>query len=501
MDTSTPRQRQFVLDTNVLISDPMAPLKFDEHTVVIPMTVLEELDHLKDSPQVRHASISKDARLAIQNLKKIIGNASSEAIHDGVPIGGKSAGHLRVINDYSLDDSADKALLGSHLPNTPDNRIITTSLYLAKTEKDVDTVLVTKDINMQLKARAAGLDRVEDYLNEQQLDDISYLACGYATVPFDFLATLSTVQSRNDKQKTFYTVQIADLTTELSDSMHLNQFWIEDGEQGEGCDETDADGKVFCVRAIDELTVEIELFRKSHLMKANAFGIKPRNLKQALALYALLDEKIDLVQLTGPAGSGKTLLALAAALEQSSKSGERKIYDKIIVTRSTPDMAEDIGFLPGSEEEKMAPWLAAFTDSLEVLAAGSGSTKGHTSDKPQGADAIQISIAMMRQHANLQFKAITFMRGRSLQSTFLILDETQNLTPHQMRTMITRIGQGSKLVILGNLNQIDNSKYVSALSSGLTHAVDKMKNYAGSVVVSLPGGQRSALSSFAEENL
>lgn len=500
MDTSTQRQRQFVLDTNVLISDPMAPLKFDEHTVVIPMTVLEELDHLKDSAQVRHASISKDARLAIQNLKKIIGNSSSEDIHKGVPIGGKSTGRLRVLNDYSRDDTFDKSR-GNTLPDTPDNRIITTSLYLAKTEKDVDTILVTKDINMQLKARAAGLDRVEDYLNEQQLDDISYLACGYASVPFDFLLTLSTVQSRNEKQKTFYTVQVADLTTELSDSMHLNQFWIEDGEQCEDSDGSDADAKVFCVRAIDEFTVELELFNKAHLMKKNAFGIKPRNLKQALALYALLDEKIDLVQLTGPAGSGKTLLALAAALEQSSKLGERRIYDKVIVTRSTPDMAEDIGFLPGSEEEKMSPWLAAFTDSLEVLAAGSGNTAGHTNDKPQGADAIQTSVSLIRQHANMQFKSLNFMRGRSLQRTFCIIDETQNLTPHQMRSMITRIGQGSKLVILGNLSQIDNSKYVTALSSGLTHAVDKMKGYAGSVVVSLPGGQRSALASFAEENL
>lgn len=490
MDTSTPRSRQFVLDTNVLISDPMAPLKFDEHTVVIPMTVLEELDHLKDSPQVRHASISKDARLAIQNLKKIIGNASAEDIHKGVPIGGKNGGHLRVINDYSRDGATESELNGN-LPNTPDNRIITTSLSLSRNEKGIDTVLVTKDINMQLKARAAGLDRVEDYLNEQQLDDISYLACGYASVPFDFLSTLSTVESRNEKRKTFYTVQIADLTNELNDTMHLNQFWIEDGD--------DDDTRVYCVRAIDELTVELELFQAANLMKTDAFGIKPRNLKQALALHALLDDKIDLVQLTGPAGSGKTLLALAAALDQSSKLGERKLYDKVIVTRSTPDMAEDIGFLPGSEEEKMAPWLAAFTDSLEVL-AGTGVAAGHSSDKPQGADAMQVSIGLIRQHANMQFKSINFMRGRSLQRTFAILDECQNLTPHQMRSMITRIGQGSKLVVLGNLNQID-SKYVTALSSGLTHAVDKMKSYAGSVVMSLPGGQRSQLASFAEENL
>ena len=202
-----------------------------------------------------------------------------------------------------------------------------------------------------------------------------------------------------------------------------------------------------------------------------------------MALHALLDPHIDLVVLTGPAGSGKTLLALAAALEMVV---ERNMYDKIIVTRSTPEIAESIGFLPGTEEEKMLPWLAAITDSLEVLHKHDENTKG--------------SMNYIMEKANIQYKSVNFMRGRSIQNSIVILDESQNLTASQLKTIITRCGEGTKIIVGGNLAQID-SNYLSAVTSGLTYLVEKFKYFSGSATINLDGVVRSRLASFAEENL
>ena len=219
------------------------------------------------------------------------------------------------------------------------------------------------------------------------------------------------------------------------------------------------------------------------LMHKHAWGVHPKNIYQAMALYALLEPSIDLVILTGPAGCGKTLLALAAALEMVI---ERGMYDKVIVTRNTPEIAESIGFLPGSEEEKMAPWLAAITDSLEVL---------HKSDEHPHA-----SVNYIMEKANIQFKSINFMRGRSIQHAIVILDECQNLTAAQLKTIITRCGEGTKLICSGNLAQID-SNYLTAVTSGLTYIVERFKNFEGSTTINLSGVVRSRLASFAEANL
>ncbi|MFQ3198687.1 MAG: PhoH-like ATPase, partial [Paraglaciecola sp.] len=216
---------------------------------------------------------------------------------------------------------------------------------------------------------------------------------------------------------------------------------------------------------------------------SRAWGISPKNIGQAMAFHALLDPHIDLVILTGPAGSGKTLLALAAALEMVV---EKNMYDKIIVTRSTPEIAESIGFLPGTEEEKMAPWLAAITDSLEVLHKHDENVKG--------------SMSYIMEKANIQFKSVNFMRGRSIQNAIVILDESQNLTASQLKTIITRCGEGTKLICSGNLAQID-SNYLSAVTSGLTYIVEKFKNFSGSATINLDGVVRSRLAEFAEEQL
>lgn len=202
-----------------------------------------------------------------------------------------------------------------------------------------------------------------------------------------------------------------------------------------------------------------------------------------MALQALLDPDIDLVILTGPAGCGKTLLAMAAALELVV---ERNRYDKVIVTRNTPEIAESIGFLPGTEEEKMMPWLAAITDTLEVL---------HKNDvNPTG------SMNYIMEKANIQFKSINFMRGRSIQNSIVLLDECQNLTASQIKTMITRMGEGTKLICCGNLAQID-SNYLTAVTSGLTYIVERFKDFEGSANVYLNGVVRSRLAEYAEEHL
>jgi PhoH-like ATPase len=241
----------------------------------------------------------------------------------------------------------------------------------------------------------------------------------------------------------------------------------------------------FAARVVkkDQQQMELLDLGRARLLARQAWGIKPQNIYQGMALNALLDPNIELVILTGPAGCGKTLLALASALEMVVEQG---IYDKVLVTRNTPEIAESIGFLPGTEEEKMAPWLAAITDSLEVL---------HKNDENPSS-----SLGYIMEKANIQFKSVNFMRGRSIQNAVVLLDECQNLTASQLKTIITRCGEGTKLICSGNLSQID-SNYLTAVTSGLTYIVERFKDFEGSATVNLKGVVRSRLAKFAEENL
>ena len=256
------------------------------------------------------------------------------------------------------------------------------------------------------------------------------------------------------------------------DSVFINEYVLDQ--------ETD-----FAARVISKDDKELQLLDlgRSRLMSRKAWGITPKNIYQAMAMNALMDPDIELVILTGPAGCGKTLLALASALEMVIEQG---VYDKVLVTRNTPEIAESIGFLPGTEEEKMAPWLAAITDSLEVL---------HKHDENPSS-----SLNYIMEKANVQFKSVNFMRGRSIQNAVVLLDECQNLTASQLKTIITRCGEGTKLVCSGNLAQID-SNYLTAVTSGLTYIVERFKDFEGSATVNLNGVVRSRLAQFAEENL
>ncbi|MEI8596679.1 PhoH family protein [Photobacterium sp. Hal280] len=453
-------RKVFVLDTNILLHEPLAIYSFKEHDVVIPMTVLEELDRIKDSKR----DVARDARVAIRALEDIFHDATPEQISAGIPLTeqGDHKGRIAIFADYEIHETvhafADKA---------GDNRILNGVLYLQNHYAPRKVVLITKDINMRLRAKGAGVFYVDDYRSDQLIDDVSLLTKGFHRYPASFWERVGECHSEKRGRSTLHT-----LPQELFESPFVNQYLIDE--------DTDFAARI---QSLDGEMVTLKDLGQERLMHRQAWGIHPKNIYQGMAMDALLDPDIDLVILTGPAGCGKTILAMAAALELVIEKG---MYDKIIVTRNTPDIAESIGFLPGTEEEKMMPWLAAVTDTMEALHKHDVCTDG--------------SMKYIFEKANIQFKSINFMRGRSIQNAFVLLDECQNLTASQIKTIITRCGEGTKLVCSGNLAQID-STYLSPVTSGLTYIVERFKNFEGSANIYLNGVVRSRLAEFAEENL
>lgn len=455
----TTHPRLYVLDTNVLIHDPNALLNFQEHQVAIPMTVLEELDHLKTS---KH-SVAAESRQAIRLIDQLLGEATPPQVEQGVPIQrGKGAprGSLSI-----LMSRLDTTLSG--LPeHLNDNKIINQLVELQGRRPDVEVVLVSKDINMRLKARACGV-AAEDYHTDQLVDDVALLSRGYHTVPGSFWQKVGKVDTRQEIGRTLHRVQLSDGLP----NVHVNEFIV------------DEQGFVGWVKEVHKNHLLLLDLHQEPLLHQEAWGLKPRDIYQALALYALLDPDIHLVNLTGAAGSGKTILALAAAIEQTMVS---KRYRRIIATRSVQGLDEDIGFLPGTEAEKMEPWLGAITDNLEALHMDDENTHG--------------SVDYILQRVPLQFKSLNYIRGRSFQQSLILIDECQNLTPHQMKTIITRAGNGSKVICLGNLAQID-TPYLSATSSGLTYLTERFKDFPHGVHITLQGVPRSLLAEYAEAHL
>ncbi|MFM5180064.1 PhoH family protein [Aeromonas veronii] len=451
-------RKLFILDTNVLLHEPLAIYSFKEHDVLIPMTVLEELDNIKD----RNKDVSRDARVAIRALEDVFRDATPDQITQGVPLAGEASGNICIFSDHHLPQDAEV-----FTDKEADNRIINAALYLQKHELKRQVVLVTKDINMRLKAKGAGLAHVEDYRSDQLIDDIRLLAKGFQVVPGSFWERVGECESETHGRDTIHVID-----ANLLEGAHVNQYLVDEEN-------------FFAARVLshDGNKIRIKDLGRERLLSRKAWGVHPKNVYQGMALDALLDPHIDLVILTGPAGCGKTLLAMAAALELVIEKG---IYEKVIVTRNTPEIAESIGFLPGTEEEKMMPWLAAVTDTLEVL---------HKQDENMSG-----SLSYIMEKANIQFKSVNFMRGRSIQNTFVLLDECQNLTASQIKTIITRCGEGTKIVCSGNLAQID-SNYLSPVTSGLTYIVERFKDFDGSANIFLNGVVRSRLASFAEENL
>lgn len=451
--------KAYVLDTNVLIHDPNAILNFEENIVVIPITVLEELDRLKAS----NKPIAADCRSAIRLIDKYIGAADPETIRQGVPL-------VRGPNEDAF--GAISVLMGNGLTNrylpgdVADNIIINELVALQTNSPDTKIVLVTKDLNMRLKARSCGI-HAEDYHNDQLISDVKNLTKGYIEVPGSFWDEVTSVDTKQHQGYTTHTVPREDLDCEL----FVNEFIM------------DEQGFVGRVLEVTEEAVEILHLNHDELLNDEAWGLNPRNIHQAIALNLLLDPDVHLVNITGAAGSGKTILALAAAIEMTV---EQKLYNKIIVTRSTPPLAEEHGFLPGTEEEKMDPWLGGISDNIEAL---------HANDVNAHA-----SIEYVREKANIQFKSLNYIRGRSFQRSVILIDECQNLTPYQMKAILTRAGEGSKVICLGNLAQID-TPYLTPISSGLSYMFERFKGFCHGGSVQLHGVPRSILAEYAEANL
>jgi len=374
----------FILDTNILLHDPLAFLNFDEHNVIIPMVVLEELDKIKD----RNKDVSREARVAIRSLEEVLKEATPEEIVAGVPLNRVHGDHqangtLAIFPDYQLEQTESMLSLTEN-----DHRIIQAALEIQRERAPAGAVLVTKDINMRLKAKGAGMKYVEDYRTDQLIDDIRLLTKGFYKFEGDFWSQVGEVKTQQEGRDAYHTV-----SRELLPQVFANEYIIDS-----------TDSFAARVEGYDNETVTLMDLSVERMMSYGAWGVHPKNIYQAMALHALLDTSMDMVILTGPAGSGKTFLALSAALQMVVEQG---IYEKIIVTRNTPEIAESIGYLPGTEEEKMAPWLSAITDSLEAL---------HKHD-----ESMESSLNYIMKKANIQFKSLNFMRGRSIQNAIVIL--------------------------------------------------------------------------------
>ena len=457
----------FVLDTNVLMHDPMSIFRFEEHDVFLPMITLEELDgHKKGMSEV-----SRNVRQVSRELDALAADGLPDPTQ-GIPLA--KTGHREAIGRLFFQTTFMDTRLPEGLPQgKADNQILGVVQALRGQIKDREVVLVSKDINMRIKARALGLP-AEDYFNDKTLEDGDLLYTGVLALPADFWEHHGkTMESWQQAASTYYRI-----SGPLVPALLINQFvYLEaPGASPLYARVTEITGKTAVLRTLREFTHQ----------KNAVWGVTARNREQNFALNLLMDPDCDFITLTGTAGTGKTLMTLAAGLAQVL---DDRRYTEIIVTRVTVPVGEDIGFLPGTEEEKMGPWMGALDDNLEVLARSDGAA---------GEWGRAATNDLVR--SKIKIKSLNFMRGRTFLNKFVIIDEAQNLTPKQMKTLITRAGPGTKIVCLGNLAQID-TPYLTEGSSGLTYAVDRFKGWPHSGHVTLARGERSRLADYASEVL
>lgn len=466
-----PDKKLFVLDTNVLIHDPSSIFRFQEHDIFIPMIVLEELDHSKKGL----TEMARNVRQVSRFLDDLIRGANQQTIQDGLPLSLIERGALPAdadkIGRLYFQTRAMTELLPETMPGrTADNSILGIVLALKKQLPNVNVILVSKDINMRIKAATLDLP-AEDYHNDQVLDDIDLLYSGATALAEDFWELHgSKMESWQEKDRTFYRLE-----DPLVAEWYPNQYlYIEKDSNFEAI-----------VRECDQRQAILELAKDYRSKHNNVWGITAKNREQNYAFNVLLDPEIDFVTLLGTAGTGKTLLALAAGLTMTM---EQKVYNEIIMTRETVAIGEDIGFLPGTEEEKMAPWMGALMDNLELL--------GNRSGRNEWEQNATSNLLMNR----VKIRSLNFMRGRTLLNRYLIIDEAQNLTAKQLKTLITRAGPGTKIICIGNLSQID-TPYLTATTSGLTYVVDRFKRWPHSAHITLRRGERSRLADYASDTL
>ncbi|BBD80020.1 PhoH family protein [Aerosticca soli] len=458
----TASKRIYALDTNVLLHDPTALFRFEEHDIFIPMTVLEELDEKKKGG----SEVSRNGRQVSRFLNELIERGNGQGIEQGLALVSPQGLNLKRRADVGRLYFQERTGNGQ---GKADNQILAAVIELRDEHPECAVILVTKDINLRIKAKIYGI-HAEDYENDRALDDFALLYTGSTELPEDFWDRHPEVESWSERGRTFYRLE-----RHAGEDWHPNQCLFLPGENA-------VELRVLALDATHATLVLLD--DHSHANHA-VWGITARNREQNFALNVLMDPDVDFVTLLGTAGTGKTLLALAAGLAQVM---DMQRYREIIMTRATVSVGEDIGFLPGTEEEKMTPWMGALTDNLEVLA--------HPEEGGSWARAATNDLLASR----IKIRSLNFMRGRTFLSRYLIIDEAQNLTSKQMKTLITRAGPGTKIVCLGNVEQID-TPYLTETTSGLTYAIDRFKDWEHSAHITLRRGERSRLADFASEAL
>jgi PhoH-like ATPase len=468
MDKSKTGLRLFVLDTNILMNDPSAIYHFDEHDIYLPMVVLEELDNHKTGV----SEIARNVRQTNRMLVELMSNATHEQIAAGLPIPSymNSDNKLGSGRLYFQTDEFTQVIPTTLPGHKVDNTILATALGLQKKyEGKKQVVIISKDINLRIKAGILGIP-AEDYYNDQVVDDVNLLHRGLHILENDFWDThAKDMDSWQEGGRTFYKV-----------SGPLVAHW-----NPNDCISTEDNQFQAIIKKLQGNNAVVQLVRDYTQAKHSVWGINARNREQNFSLNLLLDPDIDFVTLQGSAGTGKTLLTIAAGLTQVM---DQNRYNEILMTRVTIPVGEDIGFLPGTEEEKMTPWMGALMDNLEVL---HGTQVGGSFGRGATQDLLQNKI---------KIRSLNFMRGRTFLNRYIIIDEAQNLTPKQIKTLVTRAGPGSKIVCLGDIKQID-TPYLTETTSGLTFAVDRFKHWEYSAHMTLTRGERSRLAFYAAEHL
>ncbi len=454
--------KHFVLDTNVLLHNPASLFMFKEHEVIIPFAVLEELDKFKKETD----DVGRNAREVVRQLDAL---RKKGHLAEGVQWNGEG-GTVRVM--FSVDERP-----RSLSAEAPDNHII--GVAWALTQQNKRAILITKDINVRIKSDALGI-HTEDF--EAQKVDIHHLYAGYTQldVPGNVIDSLY-----EEKQ-----LDLADLAEHLVETLADGQtqpLHIHENQFVQLRDALDESHTGLARRLADtEHLIPVQAPRKP------VSGIMARNVQQTMALDLLLDDEVKLVTLLGTAGTGKTLLAIAAGM---LKTFTEQRYDKLLVARPIMPMGRDIGYLPGTKEEKLEAWMQPIFDNLTYLMSTRGAGSQHAESKNPEQRISQLTAA-----GQLVLEPLTYIRGRSIPHQFMIIDEAQNLTPHEVKTIVSRVGEGTKIVLTGDIAQIDNP-YLDSSSNGLSFMVERLKGSALVGHVTLAKSERSELASLVVEKL
>ena len=452
--------KTYVLDTNVLLSDPDSINSFEDNNLLIPILVLEELDKHK----TRNDDVGRNARQVSRALDAMRVDGS---FHDGVKTRG--GGIIKIVP--SPQDPATLLPKELSVSSSVDNMIIGFMLSY----KDENLVLVSKDINIRVKCDAMGL-KCQDYLNMRISSDIDELYRG-----------VKLIHTTEDVIDLFYRKCEVKTQNVTQEQVFPNQIVILKAVDDKGNTIKSAISRAYEDGSLKSLA-KIE----------SVFGLRPRNKEQHFSLDLLMDENVKLLSMIGKAGCGKTLLAIAAGLEQLNTIGAQSKYQKLIVSRPVQPVGKDIGYLPGTLEEKMEPWIAPIKDNLDYLLGINGKKPGRKpKDNLMSSDPY---LELMQQRGLIEIEAISFIRGRSIPNAYIIIDEAQNLSMHELKTIVTRVGEGTKIVLTGDIEQIDNVD-VDAYTNGLTYAIEKFKEYPIAAHVTLLKGERSPLATLASKIL